>query len=193
MSEDNKVLSGVPSPGAGDDAAEEGDAELVQLVSYLDGELDDSSVEMMERRLVAEAPLRQRAEQLDKTWQLLDSLEEVTASGEFRQKTLASMATTSDPEATEDSAGVIHPLIPWRKAISCFVISAAVSSLALKAAQWKMWKSRSAADVQLLDNLNLLENLNRYDVIRDVSFLHKLAAESSGTQVPEASEQKAPE
>ncbi|MFN9717365.1 MAG: anti-sigma factor family protein, partial [Planctomycetota bacterium] len=72
-----------------DDAEDQPDAQLSELVAYLDGELDEHACESVERQLVANPGLRRYAETLDRTWQLLDSLGDAPASGAFTQKTLA--------------------------------------------------------------------------------------------------------
>lgn len=72
------------------------DPQITELVAYLDGELAEQDADRVERMLQANAPLRRNAECLDRTWQLLDSLESATASGEFTQKTLSSISAIVD-------------------------------------------------------------------------------------------------
>ncbi len=72
------------------------DPQITELVAYLDGELPEQDADRVERMLQANAPLRRDAECLDRTWQLLDSLESATASGEFTQKTLSSISAIAD-------------------------------------------------------------------------------------------------
>jgi len=67
--------------------------QLSELVAYLDGELGDAECNQVELQLATDPPLRQYAETLDRTWQLLNSLEEATASREFTRKTLSSLQT----------------------------------------------------------------------------------------------------
>ena len=71
------------------------DPQVAELVSYLDGELPESEADRVEKLLLSNPLLRKNAELLDRTWQLLNSLEEAKASGEFTQKTLASISTVS--------------------------------------------------------------------------------------------------
>ena len=71
------------------------DPQVAELVAYLDGELPESDTDRVEKLLLSNPPLRRNAVSLDRTWQLLNSLEEATASGEFTQKTLASISTVS--------------------------------------------------------------------------------------------------
>ena len=69
------------------------DPQITELVAYLDGEMPEQDADRVERMLQANESLRRDAECLDRTWQLLDSLESATASGEFTRKTLSSIST----------------------------------------------------------------------------------------------------
>ena len=64
------------------------DPQTAELVAYLDGELPEQDADRVEQLLLGNPPLRRNAESLDRTWQLSNSLEEASASGEFTQKTL---------------------------------------------------------------------------------------------------------
>ena len=81
-----------------DEPEEANDPQLTELVAYLDGELNEEASNRLERQLAENPPLRGYAETLDRTWQLLDTLGEATASGEFTQKTLASLSAISHEE-----------------------------------------------------------------------------------------------
>ena len=77
------------------------DARLVELVSYLDGELDEPDSDRLERQLSTDPPLRSYVETLDRTWRLLDSLDDARASGEFTQRTIASINAIPAESSTE--------------------------------------------------------------------------------------------
>ncbi|MCR9198942.1 MAG: hypothetical protein NXI04_09880 [Planctomycetaceae bacterium] len=75
------------------------DEELTQLVSYLDGELDESQMTQVEQELADNNQMRSHADILSRTWSMLDSLEDVPVSDTFTQDTMA----TIQAEATESS------------------------------------------------------------------------------------------
>lgn len=77
------------------------DPRLTKLIAYLDGELPADESEVMERELAAEPALRQAADSLDRTWQMLGALEEASASGEFTKKTLSSIRTISTADTPQ--------------------------------------------------------------------------------------------
>ena len=88
-----------------DDEEDPGLPQLSELVAYLDGELGDADCSRVELQLATDPPLRQYAETLDRTWQLLDSLEDATVGGEFTRKTLSSLQTLSiDDESTDQKS-----------------------------------------------------------------------------------------
>ena len=86
------------------------EVELSDLIAYLDGELDDSSVEAIEQRLVMDGPLRKKAESLDKTWQLLETLEEAEASGRRHRLRQLSRLQKARRQGRSSYHGALAPL-----------------------------------------------------------------------------------
>ncbi len=168
----------------GDNLAEFGaaaDPRLVELVAYLDGELDEVAVDEMERRLVDDEPLRQNAEMLDKTWRMLNTLEEMPASGEFTQRTLASMSAPSLGTLTDvaDGETVANPgRVPLLKILMTFALSFVLASAGLLAGRWYSATSSNPDDVQMLQNMSLLERYSLYRPIPSVEFLKNLEIRS---------------
>lgn len=167
------------------EVAESADSELIELVAYLDGELDPNAEDQMERRLVREASLRKRADLLDKTWNLLDSLEEVSASGQFTQRTLASVSTpdvsttAACPDGSPPASGlsVLQLLSPARMAVS-FTFAFLIATAAFQFGQWSSQQSRSSDDIELLQKMDLLEHYFSYRPIPNVQFLRDLQLQS---------------
>jgi len=154
--------------------------ELADLVAYLDGEMDEPSAELMERRLTSDNPLRQRADALDVTWQLLDSLEDVGASGEFAQKTLSSLETIeAAPDSPQDfgtrikralfQSGVLHNAIGW------LVLAFLLASLGLTIGRLTARPQRANDDVQMLQQLPLLKHYHQYRLLPDADFLQDVS------------------
>lgn len=81
------------------------DEELTQLVSYLDGELDEPQMTQVEQQLAGNHQMRSHADILSRTWSMLDSLEEVPVSDTFTQDTMA----TIQAEAEESTDTVTRP------------------------------------------------------------------------------------
>jgi hypothetical protein len=154
--------------------------ELSDLVAYLDGELDDSSLELIERRLVDDIPLRRSAETLDRTWQLLDTLEDAEASGDFTQNTLASIAAAGagvDVDAAADTPVLSKSggsTFPWRPAVSLFAVSFLTSTLTLAITRWNASAATPDSDRILLQNLDVLKDYDACRLVPNVQFLREL-------------------
>lgn len=156
------------------------DAQLTEIVAYLDGELSDEASSRIEHRLASDSPLRTYAESLDRTWQLLGELEETEVSGEFTQRTMSSLKTIAgtedDPTTAVSQYSLQHLLIglPWLQMIvwtTAGFISASVALLILASTQ----KPRVDADTaDVLQNLELLERYPGLYPVPSVEFLKEL-------------------
>lgn len=153
------------------------DQELSELTAYLDGELSEAEVDAVERRLVTEAPLRRKLTSLDRTWQMLDALEEVSASDQFVRRTLESMAVTNaaedaDPKTTlPGTAGstLLRQASVWL--VTGFVFTVA----GLQLGQWISDRNRDPEQLELLENLDVVRRYHLYSSIPDVGFLRELS------------------
>ena len=144
------------------------DAELAELVAYLDGELDPDRIREVEQRLVDDPGLRTRLQELDRTWELLDWLPQSQASDRFTETTveLAAVAAEDSLESNMTKSRA-HQKSGWLLAafgtlVICFGSFAFV---------WN-WKQRD--ERQLLEDLPLIENLDVYRVADNVEFLREL-------------------
>src|SRR5688500_20392718 len=59
-----------------------------EIVAYLDGELDPAAAARVERRMAEDPRYNARLNQLEKTWDLLDSLGPTEADDSFTQSTV---------------------------------------------------------------------------------------------------------
>src|SRR4051794_35752255 len=67
--------------------------EREDLVAYLDGELDDETTQRLETKLSQSAAARTEAEELKRSWGLLDYLPRPKASEDFTNQTMDKLAT----------------------------------------------------------------------------------------------------
>ncbi|MCA9057551.1 MAG: hypothetical protein KDA85_03600 [Planctomycetaceae bacterium] len=177
-----------------DDQAESG---LTELVAYLDGELSESDTETIEHRLVADGALREEASRLDRAWQLLESIDDVSASHEFTARTLASMQATA-LEQTSSGAGLktIRSQAQTAFSLPVFLFWAlggfAVTALGVRIAHQQAERRQSPEVSRILENLEFLEQLPSYRSVRTVESLQLLleepvkAAADSGAATPSA-------
>jgi len=173
------------------------DDQLTQLVSYLDGELDDTQTNAIEQSLINDPDMRSHADILSRTWALLDELEEVTAGQNFTQATVATISTetvdapsSSSPRkrlSTLLSAMARYKVLP---SLLIGVVGMAVGLFVGEQRQsQKLQSDESAAvDEVVLDNLDLLLKDDLYREIPDVQALQKLKldlnAASEGNTTP---------
>jgi anti-sigma factor RsiW len=164
-----------------DEPEESNDPQLTELVAYLDGELGEEESSRLERKLAENPPLRGYAESLDRTWQLLDTLGEATASGEFTQKTLASLAVVSNEEFSAQSSssnrngGWIRGF-PLTKILLWTLAGFLGTSVGLHFGRSSQAPKTISEDVQLLRDLDLLLQFPRLHAARSASFLEQVSA-----------------
>jgi len=155
------------------------DEKLTELVSYLDGELDDTQMNEVEQILITDSAARSHADILSKTWALLDSLEEVSASGQFTQETLA---TISAEVIRDDGAPSHRRLKELAKALAryrivpCFLLGVvgAGAGLTVASAIQEKQGNESNADAVLLEHMDLLPAIELYDLVPDADSLKAL-------------------
>lgn len=167
------------------------DPQTAELVAYLDGELPEQDADRVEQLLLTNPPLRRNAESLDRTWQLLNSLEEATASGEFTQKTLASISAVSaasDADQAMDRRWSLKNRLPWsvlaRGLIWClagFIACSAGLLLSRKARR----ELTDPTDAQILKDLDLYHQYPKLWRIPDVEFLKEVSENAKATPVSE--------
>ncbi len=158
------------------------DPTLTQLVAYLDGELLPEDSEKLEQQLAVDPPLRRCADSLDRTWQMLDALEEAPASGEFTRRTLSciqAQANLPEPSTSRGMASRLRTfasqwspttLLLWTLAGFCG------TSAGLLLSRQSELHTANPDDVEILRNLTLLQDYQSMRQIPDTAFLKKLAA-----------------
>ncbi len=158
------------------------DERLTEIVSYLDGELDDTQMNEIEHDLINDPEMRSHADILSRTWALLDSLEEVSASRQFTQDTLATVASDtvddSRPEKTGRSLERIRRALAQYHVIPYFLIGLTGGAVGLFLSDL-VWQRRESSDDLsttrvVLDNFELIKNAEQYSVVPDSEQLRSL-------------------
>jgi len=167
------------------------DPQTAELVAYLDGELPEQDADRVEQLLLTNPLLRRNAESLDRTWQLLNSLEEATASGEFTQKTLASISTVSaesDADQAMDRRWSLKKRLLWsvmaRGLIWCLAGFIACSAGLLLSRKARRERTDPTA-AQILKDLELYHQYPKLWRIPDVEFLKEVSENAKPLPVTE--------
>lgn len=153
-------------------------AEDMDLVAYLDGELDRDSAKDVEARLALDPTARTRAEELKKTYDLLEYLPKPEPSANFTERTLtrielpvpstpatATVPTGSSPVQVAHTGWYVVPL--W------FVLLAAMLSLGYASRMLLEDQFTSADDLAFTD-IRVIEHLPLYLGVDDFAFLKRL-------------------
>ncbi len=142
-----------------------------QLVSYLDGELDAQTSRQIERQLAEDATLREKMQQLDRTWELLGTLDTSPCAETFTHTTLE-MVSTAAAEDLESSLAAAPRR--RRRRLALVVAGLLVAGMAgfLGVIFWAPNPNH-----QLIHDLPVLENLDKYRWVDDVQFIQMLLEE----------------
>lgn len=164
------------------------DPQLTQLVAYLDGELPAEASERVEQQLSADPPLRQQADALDRTWQMLSLLEEVPASAEFVGKTLATIQTlpATDPDST-DTRSSLTAMFSRGRLLSLAIgltLGFAATATGFSLSRDDGLQNSARRDIEILQQLDLLQRYPQLRAIPDEAFLQELAAADASGGAP---------
>lgn len=151
------------------------DEQRENLVAYLDGELEDSGVQVIEQSLAASPALRQEVAALTQSWDMLAVLPRVTASAEFTERTMDSVHTESLANSVPTAAA---PPITQNHWLNRRTLALATGLFGLLLAlligfrsgeQWQPPRTKV-----LIDNLPAVENLELYRELGNTDFLRRL-------------------
>ncbi len=142
-----------------------------QLVAYLDGELDDESSRQIEERLTTDSTLRDQLSRLERTWDVLDELEQVEVDEDFARTTIEMVALAVKQEREEEEQQ--RPARQRRQWLlrSVGLVAACLAGFTVA---WSFWPDPNQ---QLIEDLPVLERLDEYQQIDNIEFL-KLLHES---------------
>ena len=165
-----------------DDSEDSNNPQLTELVAYLDGELGDAESHHLEQQLASDPPLRTYAESLDRTWQLLDSLGEATASGEFTRKTLASLQ--AQPMGDDEQSARKSLAQKLRSSARLPLLRIALwttagffgCSIGLLCSRIQRTPQTDSADIQILEQLELLQEYQKIRPVPGAEFLNQVLA-----------------
>ncbi len=155
--------------GDGDDLETAVDPVDERLVAYLDGELAGDERATLEQRLVDEAGLRRRLQELQGGWEMLDELPQVSLQENFTQTTLEMVASRTLEELERRSAkdrlrSLIRPLL---------ILLVTLASMGIGALFVRV--SRRAELQRQLNELPIVEHLDGYLLVDDLDWLRSLA------------------
>ncbi len=142
-----------------------------EIVAYLDGELDPAAAAQVERRMAEDPRYNARLNQLDKTWDLLDTLGPAEADDSFTHSTVAMVALKAQEEVQADQqAADRRRRLKWAGLGAVALATALVAYIAVD-------RQLNAENRELVRDLPVIERLDEYRNIQDIEFLRDLYGE----------------
>ena len=142
-----------------------------ELVAYLDGELDASSAARIERRLADEPAYRARLTQLERAWDMLDTLQRSEANDDFARSTVEMIAIKAVDDAKTGQMRAVRQRSLTGVGIAAAVLIAATSGYFF--IQWRL----DQPNRDLVRDLPVIERIDEYRDADSAEFLQQLHAE----------------
>jgi anti-sigma factor RsiW len=143
-----------------------------EIVAYLDGELDSDAEARVVRRLSDDPAYRARLSQLQHAWDLLDNLRGAEADDEFTASTVAMVAVHAEQESKSRQMRVV------RQRSYAWLGLAAIALLSIAGGYYVLLLRVTRADRNLVRDLPVIERVDEYRNIDDLSFLKALEREN---------------
>jgi len=139
-----------------------------QLVAYLDGELDAERSLQVERRLAEDEGFRRELLQLQGVWDALDELPLAEVDESFTQTTVEMVVLSAEHEFEEEkNIARIRSRRWWQLGACCLAVAALASF-------WVTHRTLTRPNRQLLHDLPVIEDIDRYRVADSLEYLHLL-------------------
>lgn len=140
------------------------------FAAYLDGELPDNETRRIEGVLAENAVARADLEQLSRTYELLDELPRVNAPKDFAAETVKTA------RLAEQSTDITQTRW-YRTSVEALRLSGWTLALVIAACLGYVATSRWIPQPRdpLVDELPLIDNLDKYQEIHDYAFLERMA------------------
>jgi anti-sigma factor RsiW len=143
-----------------------------ELVAYLDGELSPEDATRVERRMAEDPRYNARLNQLQRAWDLLDTLQRTEADDQFVHSTVAMVAVHATEDAkSQQMKTVRNRSLAWLALVGLVLVSAAVTYGVVQ-------RRLSRPNLQLVRDLPVIERVDEYRNIDSLDFLKQLAREN---------------
>lgn len=142
-----------------------------ELVAYLDGELSPDEEARVIRRLTEEPAYQQRLAQLQRAWDLLDTLQRAEPDAEFTRSTVEMIAVQQEQEAEQVAAKM------QRRWLSYWLIGG-VTVVLLAVAGFSYFQSMLAEpERKFLQDYPVIQRVDQIRNAESVEFLERLRKE----------------
>jgi anti-sigma factor RsiW len=142
-----------------------------ELSAYLDGELDAESVRKVEERLARDAAYQAELQRLERAWGLLDGLPRASVDEKFTRSTIEMVALEASQEAETVLAEQPRRRRRQRLLAAAGMLAAGLAGFAIGTQLW------DDPNEELLRDLRVIENFDRYYQADSIDFLKALDAQ----------------
>lgn len=143
----------------------------VDLVAYLDGELDAAKTRAVEDRLSSDADYRRQLRDLQRAWDLLDQLPKAEVADTFTQTTLAMVAVSASDDVVQARQRRVRTRRRW------WWTGGIAATVAFAAGYAAVSIVVSRENRRLLRDLPVIQRLDEYRYADSVEFLRQLERE----------------
>lgn len=136
-----------------------------EMVVYLDGQLEDQQREELEKKLLDDPDARQHLAALQQSWDALEALPRASCSHSFTESTVK--LVVQDALLARNEQKVWRQSMQW---VACSVAALAFLTVGFIATrQWVTWEDR-----QLLQQMDLVDNWEKYEAVGSLDLLKRL-------------------
>ena len=147
------------------------DAQLEQIVAYLDGELSPAEAAIVESRLAEDATMREEMQSIERAWSALDALPATQVDDRFSKTTMELVVGTARRELADQT----QQLPRQRRSRKFAAVMLALASMALGLLFVRL--ATDNPNRSLLADLPAIAYVDVYSQFREVEFLRMLDAE----------------
>ncbi|MEK6248338.1 MAG: hypothetical protein N2C12_09180, partial [Planctomycetales bacterium] len=155
-----------------------------EITAYLDGELDGDRLRELEQRLADDESFRDRVQTMQASWDMLDELPRDEVGHDFAASTVEMVATSvlTAAKNSEDNWGKI--LLRQWAIVFMSVLAACLVGFLLSSgfdALLNAMGIMKTPNDRLLEELPIIENLEKYQLVDDIGFLRAFGELSAMT------------
>ncbi len=148
------------------------DAEVEDLVAYLDGELDEAEAQQVEARLNVDAASRKETDALQAAWALLDHLPRAEPSPDFTHRTMEHVQVAADTARIHRRRKFWARW--WPRLVTVGWAAGLLIAFLVGYLGYLKFRSTEPSDYELARELRLIENKRLYELVDDLDFLRRL-------------------
>lgn len=148
-----------------------------ELVAYLDGELSPEDATRVERRMAEDPRYNARLNQLQRAWDLLDTLQRTEADDHFVHSTVAMVAVQAAEDAKSQQMKTVRSKGFAGLALTALVLFSALGTYAVVQRRLDRPNRQLVRDLPVIERVDEYRNIDSLDFLRQLEREHLFASE----------------